>query len=444
MQPVDTGVMDIDLGAVRAARVLGRGAMGTVFLVAGPSTETEHYALKVFDKRRSPAARGQEDAARRARWEVSVLSRLAHPHLPSLLGHAETPDLLAWAMPYCAGGDLNDLRRAQPDRVFSPAAVRFYAAELVSALAELHAAGIAYRDLKPENVLLRADGHVTLTDFDLSRRLPPKSPSTPTSASTSSSCSSATPSPTTPKTHAHVPARQYRHLRRIFARSESAAAATSGQDEPRNLAWYLNRSGDGGVHNLKKAKSARASTTVGRGEKNSSFSSAASAGGACERSFSFVGTEEYVAPEVVRGDGHEFSVDWWALGVLMYEMAFGRTPFRGRNRKETFRNVVLRPPVFSADVRSRWPELTDIISRLLDKDPARRLGFSGGADEVRAHPFFAGVAWDLLREVSRPPYIPLPADEIVASEGFGVVEYFQKLHQPPPQADESPEFLPEF
>jgi serine/threonine protein kinase len=157
-----------------------------------------------------------------------------------------------------------------------------------------------------------------------------------------------------------------------------------------------------------------------------------------------VGTEEYVAPEVVRGDGHEFSVDWWALGVLAYEMAFGRTPFRGRNRRETFRNVLLREPEFSADVQRRWPDFTDLILRLLDKDPARRLGFSGGADEVRAHPFFAGVAWEMLGEVSRPPHIPPPADETIACQGFGVIEYFQKLHHPQPQANESTEFLPEF
>lgn len=435
---MDTG-MDIDLDAVRAVRVLGRGAMGTVFLVADGGARGAAYALKVFDKR-SPASVASRpgDAARRARWEVSVLSRLAHPHLPSLLGHAETPDLLAWAVPYCPGGDLNELRHAQADRVFSPAAIRFYVAELVSSLAELHAARIAYRDLKPENVLLRADGHVTLTDFDLSRLLPLKSPST--STSTSSSCS-ATSSPS-PQLHGHG-RRQYHQLRRIFKRSESSvAASSSGQQESHNLAWFLKRS-DGGVDQLKKAKSARVSP-VSRGKKRASFCSAASCGGACERSFSFVGTEEYVAPEVVKGDGHEFSVDWWALGVLVYEMAYGRTPFRGRSRKETFRNVLLREPEFSPDARRRWPDLTDLISRLLDKEPARRLGFAGGADEVRAHPFFAGVAWDLLGEVSRPPYIPPPADDIVDCEGFSVVDYFHKLHQPPPQPEKSPEFLPEF
>ncbi|TKW33781.2 hypothetical protein SEVIR_2G263100v4 [Setaria viridis] len=444
-----TPPMEIDLDAVRAARVLGRGALGTVFLVGdGDGGGGEAYALKVFDKR-SPAAPSRPaagaDAARRARWEVSVLSRLAHPHLPSLLGCAETPGLLAWALPYCPGGDLNELRHAQPDRVFSPAAIRFYVAEVVSALAELHAAGIAYRDLKPENVLLRADGHVTLTDFDLSRQLPPRSPSASTSSS--SSCSASATSSPPPQMPGHGRG-QYRHLKRIFKRSESAVtASTSGQEEePRNLAWYLSRSvdGAGGGDQVKKAKSARVSP-ADRRKKLSGLCSAAAAAG--ERSFSFVGTEEYVAPEVVRGDGHEFAVDWWALGVLVYEMSHGRTPFRGRNRKETFRNVLHREPEFSAEARRRWPELTDLISRLLEKDPARRLGFAGGADEVRAHPFFAGVAWELLGEVSRPPYIPPPADDIVSCEGFSVAEYFDKLHQPPPSpAEHTPEeeLLPEF
>lgn len=434
--------MEIDLRAVRAVRVLGRGAMGTVFL-AVDGAGGEAYALKVFDKR-SPAAASRPtagtDAARRARWEVSVLSRLAHPHLPSLLGCAETPDLLAWALPYCPGGDLNELRHAQPDRVFSPAAIRFYVAEVVSALAELHAAGIAYRDLKPENVLLRADGHVTLTDFDLSRQLPPRSPSA-ASTSTSSSCSATSSPPPQAQSHGRS---QHRHVKNIFKRSESAVtASTSGQEEPRNLAWYLSKRIDGGADQIKKAKSARVSP-MDRGKKLSSFCSAAAAG---ERSFSFVGTEEYVAPEVVRGDGHEFAVDWWALGVLVYEMSHGRTPFRGRGRKETFRNVLLREPEFTADARRRWPELTDLIARLLEKDPARRLGFAGGADEVRAHPFFAGVAWDLLGEVSRPPYIPAPADDTVSCEGFSVVEYFDRLHQPslsPAEYSPEEELLPEF
>ncbi|XBI47145.1 hypothetical protein VPH35_111171 [Triticum aestivum] len=100
-------------------------------------------------------------------------------------------------------------------------------------------------------------------------------------------------------------------------------------------------------------------------------------------------------------------------------MAFGRTPFKGKNRKETFRNVLHR-------------ELTDLISRLLQRDPARRLGYAGSTDEIRAHPFFAGMAWDMLVEATRLPYIPPPAeDNSVDSEGFDVRDYFKKLYQPP-------------
>ncbi|XP_062192351.1 serine/threonine-protein kinase UCNL-like [Phragmites australis] len=427
--------MDIDLDRARALRVLGRGAMGTVFLVADHSSASlpGRYALKVFDKR-SP----KPDADRRARWEVSVLSRLAHPHLPSLLGCAETDDLLAWAVPYCPGGDLNELRYTLPDRVFSPAAIRFYIAETVSALAELHAAGFVYRDLKPENVLLRADGHVTLTDFDLSRILPPRT----AAASTS-------PSPPPPPVF-----RCHNRRTRVSARSDSVvgqakskppepwSAAASPRQHLQNLVRFVMGSDGAGL--AKKAKSARVSP-VSRKPASFVCSGVASAWG---KSYSFVGTEEYVAPEMVRGEGHGFAVDWWAMGVLVYEMVYGRTPFKGQNRKETFRNVLQKEVEFPGDSRRRMPELTDLISRLLEREPRRRLGYAGGAYEIRSHQFFAGVAWDMLTEVSRPPYIPPPADdEGVAGEGFDVRDHFKKLHQPlPPEAEtkSSPEFLTEF
>uniref|UniRef100_A0A0E0LWM6 non-specific serine/threonine protein kinase n=1 Tax=Oryza punctata TaxID=4537 RepID=A0A0E0LWM6_ORYPU len=423
--------MDIDLDRARALRVLGRGAMGTVFLVEARYGGFR-YALKVFDKRSGAAYK--HDADRRARWELSVLSRLAHPHLPCLLGSAETPDLLAWAVPYCPGGDLNELRYTLPDRVFSPAAIRFYVAETVSALAELHASGVVYRDLKPENVLLRGDGHVTLTDFDLCRLLPPKT--APSSAS---------------------PQRMFQggHRPRVSARSEIPLFSHANKPDPlppaipsarqqlQNLVRFIMRTDRSELS--KKVKSARVSPVS---RKPASFASSGAAG-AWGKSYSFVGTEEYVAPEMVRGEGHGFAVDWWAVGVLVYEMAYGRTPFKGKNRKETFRNVLLKDVEFAGDSRRRLPELTDLISRLLERDPKKRLGYQGGADEVRAHPFFAGVAWDMLEVVSRPPYIPPPADddELVGDgKEFSIREYFDKLHQPPPPETESSssEFSPEF
>lgn len=150
-----------------------------------------------------------------------------------------------------------------------------------------------------------------------------------------------------------------------------------------------------------------------------------------ERSKSFVGTEEYVSPEVVRGEGHEFAVDWWALGVLAYEMLYGTTPFKGKNRKETFRNVLFKQPEFPG----KPDALSDLISRLLEKDPTRRLGYARGADEIRSHEFFRGLRWDLLGEVLRPPFIPARDDDgdLTATPlaGFDVREYFQNLRSPP-------------
>lgn len=438
--------MDIDLDRARALRILGRGAMGTVFLVAeGPSAlRPSRYALKVFDKRSAARSR-KPDADRRARWEISVLSRLAHPHLPSLLGFTETDDLLAWAVPYCSGGDLNELRYSLPDRIFSPAAIRFYIAEIVSAVAELHAAGVVYRDLKPENVLLRADGHVTLTDFDLSRLLHP---------SRSSAESSSPPRPASSRGHhsrrSRVPARSDSVLSqqvKSYSNSNNSrpphqpwSAASSPRQQLQSLVRYIMGSGDGaGVG--RKSKSARVSPLS---RKPASFGGSSSAA-AWGKSYSFVGTEEYVAPEMVRGEGHGFAVDWWAVGVLAYEMAFGRTPFKGQNRKETFRNVLQQELEFPGDTRWRTPELADLISGLLERDPRRRLGYAGGADEVRAHPFFAGVAWDMLTEVSRPPYIPPPADEDLADvEGFDVRGHFKDLHQPPPPKSASQSSSSEF
>ena len=58
------------------------------------------------------------------------------------------------------------------------------------------------------------------------------------------------------------------------------------------------------------------------------------------RSMSFVGTHEYLAPEIIRGEGHGSAVDWWTLGILIYEMLYGTTPFKGKNRNATFANIL--------------------------------------------------------------------------------------------------------
>ncbi|WOG82925.1 hypothetical protein DCAR_0102096 [Daucus carota subsp. sativus] len=371
---MDTQVSpDLDINHLRAIKVLGKGATGTVFLVhhriSDPSAASP-FALKVVEK--SPLLDAKVDTDRRARWELSLLRRLnnspattSHPFLPTLLGSFETNDLIGWAIPFCPGGDLNVLRYNQSDHIFSPAVIRFYVAEIICALEKLHALGIVYRDLKPENILIQQSGHLTLTDFDLSRTL----------------------------------VKPTRHHDVVY--------------EPEPLKQKTS----------KKTKNARVAPDSRR------KSSVTSNG---ERANSFVGTEEYISPEVVRGEGHEFAVDWWALGILAFEMLHGTTPFRGKNKKDTFRRIVMMPPEFIG----RPSTLTDLIGKLLEKDPTRRLGYRRGACEIKEHPFFHGLRWDLLTELSRPPFLPSrELHEMKQSKSVDIREYFEKLRMPPLSLD---------
>ncbi|KAI7863733.1 kinase-like domain-containing protein [Spinellus fusiger] len=136
------------------------------------------------------------------------------------------------------------------------------------------------------------------------------------------------------------------------------------------------------------------------------------------RTHSFVGTEEYIAPEVIRGCGHTSAVDWWTLGILIYEMLYSTTPFKGATRNDTFSKIVSRHVVFpdKGSVYSRQqrspmePQAVShgckqLIRRLLDKKEETRLGSCAGASEVKAHPFFRSLKFALLRNMT-PPIVP--------------------------------------
>ncbi|KAG0601585.1 hypothetical protein M758_11G123900 [Ceratodon purpureus] len=122
---------------------------------------------------------------------------------------------------------------------------------------------------------------------------------------------------------------------------------------------------------------------------------------------SFVGTEEYIAPEIIAGQGHSSAVDWWALGILLYEMLFGRTPFRGKNRQKTFANVLEKELYFPSNTPVSL-EVKLLIRDLLNRDPTKRLGSQRGANDVKSHPFFRDIKWPLIRNMTPPPLeVPL-------------------------------------
>jgi protein-serine/threonine kinase len=124
------------------------------------------------------------------------------------------------------------------------------------------------------------------------------------------------------------------------------------------------------------------------------------------RTNSFVGTEEYIAPEVIGGKGHTAAVDWWTLGILIYEMLFGTTPFKGANRNQTFSQILKSDVTFHDSTQQISSQCKNLIKKLLIKDENKRLGSSLGASDIKNHPFFKNVQWALLRN-QKPPMIPV-------------------------------------
>nr|AML77424.1 putative LOV domain-containing protein [Brassica nigra] len=135
---------------------------------------------------------------------------------------------------------------------------------------------------------------------------------------------------------------------------------------------------------------------------------------------SFVGTEEYIAPEIITGAGHTSAVDWWALGILMYEMLYGYTPFRGKTRQKTFANVLQKDLKFPASIPASL-QVKQLIFRLLQRDPKKRLGCLEGANEVKNHSFFKGINWALIR-CTTPPELETPIFPGEADNGEKVVD----------------------
>ncbi|XP_038982427.1 serine/threonine-protein kinase D6PKL1-like [Phoenix dactylifera] len=367
----------------RLLKRLGCGDIGSVYLSELSGTRC-YFAMKVMDK----ASLASRKKLTRAQTEREILQLLDHPFLPTLYTHFETDRFSCLVMEFCPGGDLHTLRQRQPGKHFSEYAARFYAAEVLLALEYLHMLGVVYRDLKPENVLVRDDGHIMLSDFDLSLRCAVS----PTLIKTSSLDSDSS-----------------RRAGGAFCIQPACIEPSSVCIQPACFMPKLFPQ-----KSKKKTRKPRAET----GQQVTTLPELV-AEPTTARSMSFVGTHEYLAPEIIKGEGHGSAVDWWTFGIFLHELLYGKTPFKGSGNRATLFNVVgqqLRfPEAPSTSYASR-----DLIRGLLVKEPQHRLGVKRGATEIKQHPFFEGVNWALIR-CSTPPEVPRPVETELPLK-FGVVE----------------------
>jgi len=263
--------------------VIGKGSFGKVMQVR-KKDDGKIYAMKVLRKE-AIIARKQ---VTHTKAEKSILQKIQHPFIVHLHYAFQTKDKLYMILDFINGGEL--FFHLKKEGRFPEARVKFYAAEIVCALAHLHSLGIVYRDLKPENILLNSEGHITITDFGLSKEI------TPTE----------------------------------------------------------------GTH-------------------------------------TFCGTPEYLAPEVLKGQGHGIAVDWWSLGTLIYEMLTGLPPFYSQNINIMYQKILNGELRFPSYVSS---EAQSLLEGLLTREVDKRLGSApDGSEDIKKHPFFSGLDWEKLERM---------------------------------------------
>lgn len=293
-----------DLWSLRAAAKLGEGGFGTVFLLEDPSSGSE-YALKRLSRNYVE----RSGVTEQVRAERDVLSILDSPFIVQFYHACRDNDFVYLLLEAATGGHLLQLLAAHPvvllgDRPRGSAAM-FYVACVASALEYLHERHIAYRDVKPENVLLDAQGYAKLCDFGFARFV-------------------------------------------------------------------------------------------------------------LDRTYTVLGTPDYMAPEIIDAPhAHSMEVDWWALGVLTFELLTGRDPW---NCVKTYTGnpvhhilAVRRRHGGRLRGLERLPLAGDFVSRLITVERPRRLGSRGDGQEVRAHRWFTTARFDfaaLAAKDVRSPHVP--------------------------------------
>ncbi|OAL37707.1 hypothetical protein AYO20_02884 [Fonsecaea nubica] len=282
------------------------------------------------------------DEVRHILTERDILTAAKSEWLVKLLYSFQDEEQIYLAMEYVPGGDFRTL--LNNTGVLHNRHARFYIAEMFSCVDALHTLGYIHRDLKPENFLIDATGHVKLTDFGLAAGM----------------------------------------LSPIKIESMRIKLEEVGNAPvPFGMPAVEDRSADQrreGYRSLRK--------------KDINYAK------------SIVGSPDYMAPEVLKGETYDFTVDYWSLGCMLFEALAGYPPFAGATVDETWQNLkrwqrVLRKPIYDDPTYFLSKRTWDLITRLVAAKDHRFKSIS----EIHKHEYFAEVDFSKLRE-QKAPFVP--------------------------------------
>ncbi|XP_053598229.1 serine/threonine-protein kinase tricornered isoform X1 [Microplitis demolitor] len=308
-------------------KVIGRGAFGEVRLVQ--KKDTGHvYAMKILRK----ADMLEKEQVAHVRAERDVLVEADHQWVVKMYYSFQDPINLYLIMEFLPGGDMMTLLMKKD--TLSEECTQFYISETALAIDSIHKLGFIHRDIKPDNLLLDARGHIKLSDFGLCTGLK--------------------------KSH-----------RTDFYRDLSQA-------KPSDFMTSCGSGSGGAMDSKRRAESWKRNRRA--------------------LAYSTVGTPDYIAPEVFLQTGYGPACDCWSLGVIMYEMLIGYPPFCSENPQETYRKVMnwRETLIFPPEVPISEEAKDTIIKFCCEAD--RRLGSQRGIEELKLAPFFRGVDWEHIRE----------------------------------------------